>query len=347
MDNYADKKFITLLAPRILKFHWKSPNLGVGRCPFCGDSKTKANKTRFYFYVSANRWWTKCHNCGYANPFGKFLKQFDISLHDEYVAEHIGFKKSTDEDAELDAEFLNHAAVKYDGNEAYQALIKLKKISGLKPEHPAWKYVRSREIPNEFHAIFRYVDNFMAWTNMLVPGKFKPAAVDNHDEGRLIIPFFNQHKHFYAYTGRSLLADAEVRYISIVLNGTETLLWGLDRVNLKKPVTVVEGPLDATFLFNTLALAGSSISALTKVGDRDSFTIAYDNEPRSKEAKAKILSAIDNGYKVVIWPDGLKEKDINSMVLAGYSVSHIENIMQRHTYFGIGARLRLDDWSKR
>lgn len=346
MDTYADKKYISLIAPRIDKFHWKSPNLGLGRCPFCGDSKKNPNKTRFYFYVLAGKWKTKCHNCGYANAFGTFLKQFDVSLHKEYTLEHIGFRRKEDNDIS-DAEFLVAADVRYDTSEAYTALNKLKKISSLKPEHPAWKYVHSRRIPNEYHAVLRWCPGFMHWTNQLVPGKFSPGAQKAHEEGRVIIPFFNKHRRFFAYTGRSLSETAEVRYITIVLNGHETMLWGLDRHDPKKRSWVVEGPLDAMFIPNTIALAGSGISSLTKVGNRDSLIVAYDNEPRSKETKAKILSAIDNGYPVVIWPDGLEPKDINKMVLAGYSISHIEHMMERHTYSGVGARMRLDAWSKR
>lgn len=347
MDTYADKKYVSLIAPRIDKFHWKSPNLGLGRCPFCGDSKKNPNKTRFYFYVQSQRWHTKCHNCGYANSFGTFLKQFDASLHKEYTLEHIGFRRKEDDQAASDAEFMVRADIRYDTSEAFQALRKLKKISSLRPEHPAGRYVRERLIPNEYHALLQWCPNFMEWSNQLVPGKFKPAAIKAHDEGRVIIPFINKHRRFFGYTGRSLAAEAEVRYITIVLNGLEILLWGLDRHDPKRKAWVVEGPIDAMFIPNTIALAGSGISSLTKVGERDSLIVAYDNEPRSKETKAKILSAIDNGYPVVIWPDDLEPKDINKMVLAGYSISHIENMMQRHTYKGIGARMRLDAWSKR
>lgn len=346
MDTYSDKKYISLIAPRIDKFHWKSPNLGLGRCPFCGDSKKNPNKTRFYFYVQAGRWKTKCHNCSYANNFGTFLKQFDASLHKEYILEHIGFRRNDDQ-VVSDSEFMVAADIRYDTPEAYEAFIKLKRISSLKPEHPAWKYVHSRLIPNEYHAVLRWCPNFMYWTNQLVPGKFSPGAQKAHDEGRVIIPFVNKFRRLFAYTGRSLSNNAEVRYITIVLNGQENMLWGLDRYDPKKRAWVVEGPIDAMFVPNTIALGGSGISALTKVADCDRLRVAYDNEPRSKETKAKILSAIDNGYPVVIWPDGLEPKDINQMVLAGYSPSHIESVMERHTYEGIGARMRLDAWSKR
>lgn len=346
MDTYADKKYVSLIAPRIDKFHWKSPNLGLGRCPFCGDSKKNPNKTRFYFYVQDSKWWTKCHNCGYANPFNAFLKQYDISLHKEYTLEHIGFKRKEDE-AVADAEYRLPVINKSDTTEAFAALHKLKKISSLKADHPASTYIRGRRIPNEYHAVLRWCPSFMHWTNQLLPGKFSPGAQKAHEEGRILIPFFNKKRHFFAYTGRSLAEKAEVRYISIVLNPDEIMLWGLDRYVSKKKAWVVEGPLDGMFIPNTISLGGSSISSLTKVGERDSFIIAYDNEPRSKETKAKILSAIDNGYPVVIWPDDLEPKDINKMILAGYSAFHIENMMHRHTYTGIGARMRLDAWSKR
>ena len=42
-----------------------------------------------------------------------------------------------------------------------------------------------------------------------------------------------------------------------------------------------------------------------------------DNEPRSREIIKRMEKLIDKDYELVIWPDNVKEKDINDMVLAG------------------------------
>ena len=272
--------------------------------------------------------------------FPKFLKRLDERLSSEYVLELLKDQVPPNNDSQF------ITSLKFDNINAWNALIKLPKISSLSPYHPAWKYIVERKIPNEFHAIFRWCSNFMTWTNQLIPGKFEEKALQ-YDEGRILIPFFNKDRHFFAYTGRSLLPIAEVRYITIVLNSNEPLLWGLDRLNYKKHLKVVEGPLDATFLNNCIALGGGNFSSLTKLATYDKIIMILDNEPRSRETKAKIEKAIEHDFKVVIWPDTIKEKDINAMILAGYSPDYIEHIITTNTFEGIEAKMRLTQWSKR
>ena len=53
---------------------------------------------------------------------------------------------------------------------------------------------------------------------------------------------------------------------------------------------------------------------------------------------------IEYNYELVIWPNNIKEKDINDMVLAGDA-----NIMQtitNNTYTGLTAKLKLSSWKQ-
>jgi len=337
---YIEKKYISFLSSRLLKFKWKSGILANCRCPFCGDSKTNPNKARFYFYTRSNKWFTVCHNCSYSATFPKFLKKIDEKLYSEYIIEVLSDNKPIIEDSQFVDE------LRFDNEDAFKTFIKLDKISSLPLYHPAKKYVDSRKIPNPYHAIFRWCPNFMEWSNKRIPGKFKPEALE-HDEGRILIPFFNKNNHFFAYTGRSLSPIAEVRYITIVLNSKELLLWGANKIDYERPIKVTEGPIDATFLNNCIALAGNSISSLTNLAERDRFIIVLDNEPHSKEAKKKFSRAIDQGFKVVLFPNNIKEKDINAMVLAGYSPDYLEYVINNNIYSDIEARMKLEEWSKR
>ena len=339
--SWLDQKYMSYLTGRLQNFKRKSGVLYNFSCPFCTDGQTHKHKARGYVYEKKGSLIYFCHNCNYSASFPKFLKRMDERLYSEYVMELLADNQEAKND---DSKFTS--IIKFDNNEAFEALIKLKKISQLPPYHPAWKYINSRKIPPIYHAIFRWNPNFMEWTNTLIPGKFKKDAL-KHDEGRIVIPFFNKHNHFFGYTGRSLSPMAEVRYITIVLNGEELLLWGANRINYDNPIKVVEGPIDATFLNNCIALAGSNITSLTKLAERSTFILALDNEPRSKEGKTKISRAIDQGFKVVIWPETIQEKDINAMVLAGYSPNHIEYIMMSNVFEGLEARMKLEEWSRR
>jgi len=76
------------------------------------------------------------------------------------------------------------------------------------------------------------------------------------------------------------------------------------------------------------------------------LTIVFDNEPRNKEICKQIEKNISQGRKIVIWPDTVKEKDINDMILAGYSKKSIQQIITDNTFQTASASLRFAEWRK-
>ena len=69
----------------------------------------------------------------------------------------------------------------------------------------------------------------------------------------------------------------------------------------------------------------------------------YDNEPRSNEIVGRIGRTIDNGDSVVIWPNGIDDKDINDMVMSGLDV---QSVIESNTYSGLEAKLKFNTWKK-
>ena len=52
---------------------------------------------------------------------------------------------------------------------------------------------------------------------------------------------------------------------------------------------------------------------------------------------------IKNKEKVCIFPENIKEKDINDMVLCGLNIC---DIIENHTYSDISAKLNFNNWRK-
>ena len=50
----------------------------------------------------------------------------------------------------------------------------------------------------------------------------------------------------------------------------------------------------------------------------------------------------ENNYDLVIWPDTIKHKDLNDMVLAGQQ--DLQKIIEENTYSGLEARMKLAAW---
>jgi hypothetical protein len=56
--------------------------------------------------------------------------------------------------------------------------------------------------------------------------------------------------------------------------------------------------------------------------------------------------AIDLGEKVCIWPESLRIKDINDMIVSGMTVEMIQHIIESNTFSGNAARLKFVKWRK-
>ena len=344
MVAFLDKKYIDLLKYRFKEFEWKSGELANCKCFECEHESTK-HKKRGYFIKKEGKFYYYCHNCNVSYNIKSLLKKFDQRLFQQYQAEEIEFfgKKSqlTNQEEITDVNNkLRFAAYK----EADQALKRLKKISQLPWDHPAKEYINDRKIPTPYHSIFRWTPKFMAWTNTLIPGKFKKEAL-GFDEGRIVIPFFDQKNRFFAYTGR-VLTDSNPRYALIVLDNDIPLLFGLFRTNLRRPLLAVEGPIDSVFLDNCLAMVGSNTTALTEVAEPANITVIFDNEPEKPETQKKLLAAINHSFKVCIWPRWVKFKDINEMILNDWEPEYIEDLIKSNTFSGQEAAIRAKLWSK-
>jgi len=61
----------------------------------------------------------------------------------------------------------------------------------------------------------------------------------------------------------------------------------------------------------------------------------------------QIEKTIDLGYNVVLWPDDIKEKDINDMILAGRTKEEVQSIINKNSYQGNMAKIRFVTWRKR
>ena len=340
--DWLEHKYIGLLSNRLDRFQRKSARLYNFRCPICGDSETNRSKARGYIYEKKGKLAFHCHNCNASSSVSNFIKLVDQNLYNEMQLERLQEKKSPEQlEYENFVEKMKKPVFLKAG-----PLKGLKKVSQLSPDDPIKKFVVKRKIPNPYHAKLFSCPNFMQYVNSLIPNKFSEDAVKNYDEKRLLIPFFDQDKNLHAFQGRSL-RDSKTKYITIVLNEDVPKVYGLDTVDFKKRIYVVEGPIDAMFVYNSIATAGGEMISALKNFDKENLVIVYDNEPRSPETKKKLDKAILNGYNVCIWPENMEHKDINDMVLAGLSSDFITHIIEQNTYRDLSAKMALTKWSKR
>ena len=324
--SFIDLKYINIISPRLEKFSKKKDYLYNFRCPYCGDSKKNRNRARGFLFRKKADMVYKCHNCGVGRTFTNFLKDQDINLHDQYVMER--FKNG------LTGKGTTTASPKFEFekpvfNKEFN-FKSLEKISELNNSHPAKKYLANRRIPEKYYSVLYYADNFNKWAELK----------NTYKEGRIIIPLVDETGKVFGYQGRSLIKNAKLRYITIMLDESKPKVYGLDRIDPSLPVYVTEGPFDSHFLTNAIAMCGSDVNLSSLDCE---LVFVYDNEPRSREIVTRIETTIKTGAKVVIFPNSIREKDINDMVMAGHDV---QSVIQSNTYQGLEATIKLNQWKK-
>ena len=321
--DLIDSKYIGLVSSRLQKFKRVKADLYNFRCPICGDSQKHKNKARGYFYQVKTNTNFKCHNCGASLSLNNFLKQIDSVLHKQYTMEK--FKEGfTGKNFVVEEPILEFT------KPVFKKSLDLPKAS----EVPAAKeYLEKRKIdPTQFY----FTNKFKAWVNT----QKQTFDTIGRDESRIIIPLYDTERNLIGFQGRSLVPNS-VKYITVMLKEEAPKVYGMDRIDTEKSVYVVEGPFDSTFIDNSIALCGSD-------GDLEylkayDLIYAYDNEPRNKEIVSRIERCIRDNKRVVIWPRGIEQKDINDMVLAGHNVM---GIVTSNVYSGLEAKVQFNNWKK-
>ena len=122
--------------------------------------------------------------------------------------------------------------------------------------------------------------------------------------------------------------------------------YGLWRIDPKKTVYVVEGPIDSYFIDNCVAMVGaSSYKSIPSRLINSELVFIMDNEPRNAQVASYNEALIKMGHKVCIWPNDMKEKDLNDMAYR-ISTRKIKKIIDENTADGLEAELKFRQWRK-
>ena len=325
-----DYHYANLVSARLDRFKKVKDGTYNFRCPYCGDSQKHLNKARGYFFTKNSGLVYKCHNCGVGRSFGNFLKDQASDLYDEYVMER--YKSG------LTGKGRNVASPKFETKKPkFKKKGNLESVADLNNEHPAKGYLKGRGIPERFFSELYYAESFCTWVNTQ-----KPTFTDvNKDHPRVIIPFIDTQGEWFGFQGRSLNPKDKLRYITVMLDDNRTKVYGLDRVDFNKTVYITEGPFDSLFIDNAIAMAGADID-WTLLKDREAVFV-FDNEQRNPEIIKRMSNVIDRGYEIVIFPEHIKEKDLNDMSSSGQDV---QSLVEFNTYSGLEAHVKLSEWKK-
>jgi len=336
MSIITDTKYLSLLSPRLDRFKKVRDYLWNFRCPQCGDSQKSKSKARGYVYRKKTDLFFKCHNCGVGQSVGNLIKDLDPFLHKQYIMERYragetGKRKSKAPEFKFETPTFKPKETNID----------LPSIESLPKEHYARVYCEGREIPQQFMDKIFYAEDFKNWALSVCQVDYSNLM---GKEPRLVIPFFDKDNQLIGAQGRAL-QESKVRYVTIKVHEDAPKVFGLERWNSDQHTYLVEGPIDSLFLPNCLAMAGADMSDLS-ILDKDKTTLIFDNEPRNFQIARSMIKSLQDGWKIVVWPNSITCKDINDMVLTSIKDARLVEIINTNTYSGQRGEWEVHSWKK-
>ena len=338
---WLERKYLSQVVSLLDMAKWKNENTLNHRCPYCGDSAKNTYKARGYHFQVGQNFVYKCHNCGKSTSSVNFLKDHFPMIHKEYIKEWLKENgkaprqkkmpsandfKFTPREEVLNMKRIDLTAVCFRANE-----------KGV-----ARDFLESRKIPESKIQDLWFVPQ--AQTLGLLPDKYKDRVLG--DDPRVVIPFFDESGELVGISGRAI-NDSPLRYLTMRFLDDVPLIYNIDKVDKSKTIYVTAGPIDSLFLPNAISVGGSDFK---KIDDsiKENAILIYDNEPRNTEILKRMNKTIEAGYSIFIWPSEItNEKDINDLVISGYSKNKIQKLINDNTYSGLSAKQQFINWKKK
>lgn len=302
-------------------------------CPYCGDSTTDMHKKRGNLYWDTLQY--HCYNCNEHADLNRFLKDHDLRLRESGdridVIEYIKDRKVEIKQVET----LKHGVYL----KAHENAIKVedfKKHFGAKTIEPGdfpWFYLKNRALHHKSEEFLYSNNGKNLWILNKTPdgkilscqsrklGKYKSRYLTYdlaklHEEMGLEFPFTEEEK-----TALTKLST----------------LFNIMRVDMTRPVTIFEGPLDAMFMHNSLALATAGRST-TELDEIPTTRYMFDNDETGKK---KMLEKLKNNKPVFMWSKYLADfklniydiKDLNDLVLKCFELKNGAPLKKIEDYF--------------
>jgi len=335
---FLQREYANLVGMRLNLFtiQQQSPYRSNFRCNICGDSQKNRTKKRGYIIEKSNSLIFHCFNqCGTIN-FEHYLRDYHSDLYYQYRIDLLKNSRGDVFEKKDDAlGRINQSLV--DGD----SVLGLKHAKDIKE---AFLYIKKRKIPENFYGDIFYTENFLKFVNDNIGKRFS-KKVENVLDPRIVIPIRDLEKNIIGVSARSLDTKNPRRYLNIKFNEDYSLLFNIEKINKRKKIYVTEGCFDAMFIDNAVAMLGTDFRSESYGLNKENLVIVLDNEPRNSQIVAKYNQYIKRGYKIVIWPEEIKEKDINEMMIKNSDMD-IMKTLDSNTFCGLKATIELNSWRK-
>ena len=275
------------------------------RCPICGDSKKSRNKARMHLYMRNGKALVNCFNeCSCNNKtVYKFLKDYYPNLLENYKQETFGNKIK--EIKEID----------FSGGVGFEL--------AKEPENKPKTLFDLSQYFEKSERVYDYIESRgLDWSPALgevylgkkitLNGKF--YNIDDF----IVIPLYCGDK-WYGFYSRSM---KEHRFQTFIID--EGLkLWNFYNIDKSKTVYVFEGIFDALSVYNSgITNVVACLGATPPLSLLEGLDVVFclDNDRTGYLNSIKYLK---KGFKVLCYPENIKEKDINEILKTGVDIKDL------------------------
>lgn len=303
-------------------------------CPYCGDSSRDESKKRGNIFWDTLQF--HCYNCGHHADLNNFFKDHGIrfgNVEDSaQVLEYIKEKKvDVKEIQTLQHVVYNRAIEMAITVEDFKAFFKAKTIQ---PGDFAWFYLRGRLLHNRLDDFLFSEYGKRLWILNKTP-EGKILSCQSRQLGK------NARSKYLTYDLEKLYEEMNRPFPvegedAIAVNKLSTL-FGLMQTDMMRPVTVFEGPLDAKFMFNSIALATAGRST-TELDEIPTIRYMFDNDETGKK---KMLEKLKKGKSVFMWSKFLQDTKLN---IYSDSIKDLNDLIKKCFELKVDAHKKIENY---
>jgi len=236
-EDFVVLKFFELgYYPKYNKFN----NVYQCSCPICREGKSLGKKRRCYYIPKNENIF--CHNCGWSGKPLKWITEVSGHTSADVIQE---LKEYVPDITDIVEE---EAPVKVVTDTLPKDCINLSDTAQL-------DFYKNNDM---LRTATQTIKNRRLDTAVNKPDSLYISLVDKVHKNRLVIPFINENKEIEFYQSRTLLnRDNKVKPKYLGRINAEKTLFNIDRVSTDhNTVYIFEGPLNAFFTKNSVAVAG-------------------------------------------------------------------------------------------
>jgi hypothetical protein len=288
-------------------------------CPYCGDSHEDDTKKRGNLYWDTLQY--HCYNCSHHTNLYGLLKDHEVRMPNtgdsftiiDYIKEN---KQTVNQEQVLQNASLASVQEKALTRDEFKQVFNAKEVE---PGEWIWFQLKERLLHNKASEfLFSPKGNRLWILNMGMEGKIIGAQSRRMKGYGSRYLTYDLPKIYEEWNKPLELAPEELTKLA-----KASTLFGIMQVNFQQPVTLFEGPIDAKFMHNSIALAtaGRSTEEFDEIA---TVRYLFDNDATGKK---KMTEKLKRGRPVFMWSKFLGDfkldtyniKDLNDLIKVCYA----------------------------